>query len=195
MLSPPPCRQQCHHPAGSPKAGKHLQLVQFAVNIVWHSWDESVWTISERIVMKQVGSISRKTGSRGWNPLMLSRSAGERTTSKQWKSGRIVSHQKKIRIVSHHRIVSHQKKISPKSHSILLYIPLWLKHTYIPIVCMYFSSAKELILLQFQCGHKFPLDIVVAKSRPSGCLSQPAETNLNLICTDSRYGEMFLTFP
>ena len=25
MLSPPPRRQQCHHPAGSPKAGKHLQ--------------------------------------------------------------------------------------------------------------------------------------------------------------------------
>ena len=55
MLSPPPRRQQCHHPAGSPKAGKHLQQVQFAVNIVWHSWDESVWTISERIVTKQVG--------------------------------------------------------------------------------------------------------------------------------------------
>ena len=82
MLSPPPRRQQCHHPAGSPKAGKHLQqqgnwqLACSRQTVQSGTVETSLWTISDPIVTNQAGSIG-KTGSRGCNPLMLTRSAGD----------------------------------------------------------------------------------------------------------------------
>ena len=87
MLSPcPPWWEQCHHPAGNPKAGKHQQgaLLWHIGAAVWHSWAPSLDNIDPD--SHDLGSVYRGKQDRGFVALCCS--AGQRGTALQnnhWK--------------------------------------------------------------------------------------------------------------
>ena len=82
----PPWWEQCHHPAGNPKAGKHQQgaLLWHIGAAVWHSWASSVDNIDPD--SHDPGSVYRGKQDRGFVALCCS--AGQRGTALQnnhWK--------------------------------------------------------------------------------------------------------------
>ena len=82
----PPWWEQCHHPAGNPKAGKHQQgaLLWRIGAAVWHSWASSLDNIDPD--SHDLVSVYRGKQDRGFVALCCS--AGQRGTALQnnhWK--------------------------------------------------------------------------------------------------------------